>query len=173
MLASPQSPRSSITLRGVRENMNDAAINDATDSSSSPPLITNLDIYRNAALKALEDNDDVEAERLFDLILHLLDVERKQPPSVRISKAYEGIAACKRVRGDGDDAVDALEKCVFWDDAYAGGWLSLAEECVRNGRTARAVEAYKAFLERYDRSNALESAHALSVQHKLHAVGAE
>jgi hypothetical protein len=55
---------------------------DATDSSSSsPPLITNLDIYRNAALKALEDNDDVEAERLFDLILHLLDVERKQPPS--------------------------------------------------------------------------------------------
>jgi len=152
--------------------MSETSDDDATDLSSSPPLITNLDIIRNAALKALDDNDDVEAERLFDLILHLLDVERAERPSTWASRAYEGIATCKRVRGHGDDAVDALEKCVFWDDAYAGGWLSLAEECVRNDRTARAAEAYKAFLERYDSSNALESAHALSVQHKLRAVGA-
>jgi len=149
--------------------MNDAAINDATDSSSSsPPLITNLDIIRNAALKALEDNDDVEAERLFELILHLLDVQRKQPPSKWASRAYEGIATCKRVRGDGDDTVDALEKCVFWDDAYAGGWLSLAEECVEKDRFARAAEAFRAFRERYNEFfSEMEEALALSVQMRL------
>ena len=145
-----------------------AADDDATDSSSSsPPLITNLDIYRNAALKALEDDDDVEAERLFELLLHLLSVRRAKPPSVRISRTYEGIAACKRVRGHGDDAVVALEKCVFWDDAYAGGWLSLAEECVENELIARAAEAFRTFRERCDNVNELESVRAQTVQTTL------
>jgi hypothetical protein len=158
-------------VRVLSDDMNVAADDDdddATDSSSSsPPLMTNLDVIRNAAFKALDDDDDVEAERLFELILYLLSVERAKPPSVRISKAYEGIAACKRVRGHGDDAVDALEKCVFWDDAYAGGWLSLAEECVENDQIARAAEAFRAFRERCDGVNALESVRAQSVQTKL------
>ena len=158
-------------VRVLGDDMNAAAADDdddATDSSSSsPPLMTNLDVIRNAALKALDDGDDVEAERLFELILYLLNVERAKPPSVRISRAYEGIATCKRARGHGDDAIDALEKCVFWDDAYAGGWLSLAEECVENDRIARAAEAFRAFRERCDGVNALESVRAQSVQTKL------
>ena len=153
------------------DDTSDAAADDvdATDSSSSsPPLITNLDIIRNAAHKALDDDDDdAEAERLFELILYLLSVERAKPPSVRISRAYEGIAACKRARGHGDDAVVALEKCVFWDDAYAGGWLSLAEECVENELIARAVEAFRAFRERCDGVNELESVRAQRVQTRL------
>ena len=152
------------------DDMSDAAADDvdATDSSSSsPPLMTNQDVIRHAACKALDDDDDAEAERLFELILYLLSVERAKPPSVRISRAYEGIAACKRARGHGDDAVDALEKCVFWDDAYAGGWLSLAEECVENELNARAVEAFRALRERCDGVNELESVRAQRVQTRL------
>lgn len=110
------------------------------------------DVLCRDADRAHELGEHDRAVRLYHHALRTLKSCGVPRPTMRLSRIYARVASCERAMGRANDAVDALEQCVLWDDSYADGWFLLGETCVEALQFVRAEEAFIKFCDRCDSS---------------------
>jgi len=88
------------------------------------------------------------AVRLYHRALRALKSPQAKPPSTRVSRVYERVASCERAMRRTTNAIGAMERSVYWDDGYAGGWMSLGELYLDTRQLEQAREAFEAFCKR-------------------------